>query len=191
MAEAVFRSVSAPYCTSLIGNIDSSGTGAYHALDPPDYRTLSTLRDHGITDYDHSARMITKEDFRTFDFVIAMDKYNLRDLLRLRDSVIAAQSGPSARAGGKKGTRAATAAALTTCEDENTAEGSKPKIAEVRLFGDFKPDGTVRPRVGGGEEVQDPYYGGINGFEEVYEQVTRFSKGFLAYLEKQKGDSEH
>ncbi|KAL1962300.1 hypothetical protein VTN77DRAFT_9791 [Rasamsonia byssochlamydoides] len=161
MAEAVFRSISARHHPSLIGTIDSAGTGAYHALDPPDYRTMTTLRQHGITDYNHSARKITKEDFRTFDYILAMDKSNLRDLLRVRESVI------------KSG-------------------GARPsKVAEVRLFGDFNPDGSVHSRVGGGEEVEDPYYGGINGFEEVYQQVTEFSKGFLAYLEKKRtGDGE-
>lgn len=158
MAEGVFRSISARHDPSLIGNIDSAGTGAYHELDPPDYRTMSTLRQHGITDYNHSARKITKDDFRNFDYILAMDKSNLRDLLRLRDSV--------ARSGGTQ------------------------KIAEVRLFGDFNPDGSVNSRVGGGEEVEDPYYGGMNGFEEVYQQVTEFSKGFLAYLEKKRGSAE-
>lgn len=29
------------------------------------------------------------------------------------------------------------------------------------------------------EEVQDPYYGGTDGFEDAYEQCLRFSKNFL------------
>ena len=29
------------------------------------------------------------------------------------------------------------------------------------------------------EEVDDPYYGGRDGFEIAYEQNTRFSKNFL------------
>lgn len=43
--------------------------------------------------------------------------------------------------------------------------------AEVRLFGDW----------GGrkGEVVEDPYYGGDEGFEIAYEQVVRFTRGFL------------
>jgi low molecular weight phosphotyrosine protein phosphatase len=43
------------------------------------------------------------------------------------------------------------------------------------LFGEF----------GGkkGEEVEDPYYGGEEGFEEAYRQAVRFSKGFLEKLE--------
>jgi len=54
------------------------------------------------------------------------------------------------------------------------------------LFGDFNPDGTVNRRIGEGQEIEDPYYGGIDGFETAYEQALRFSKGFLAYLEKQR-----
>lgn len=34
------------------------------------------------------------------------------------------------------------------------------------------------------EEVQDPYYGGKDGFEIAYEQVTRFGKGLLKHIEE-------
>ena len=49
--------------------------------------------------------------------------------------------------------------------------GTDAKIAKVMLFGDF---GGER-----GEEVGDPYYGAIDGFEIAYDQLTRFSKGFI------------
>lgn len=99
-----------------------------------------------------------------------MDKYNLRDLLDVRESVVASLR----KSGGAKGTRASSG-------------GAGAKVAEVRLFGDFGPGGVLHDRVGGGEVVQDPYYGGVNGFEEVYQQVVRFSKSFLEYLEKKQG----
>lgn len=51
------------------------------------------------------------------------------------------------------------------------SSGNKGK-AKVMLFGEF----CDKKRA---EEVIDPYYGGDNGFGEVYEQVTRFSKNFL------------
>lgn len=44
--------------------------------------------------------------------------------------------------------------------------------AKVMLFGEFA--GKKRA-----EEVDDPYYGGRDGFEVAYEQCTRFSKNFL------------
>lgn len=49
--------------------------------------------------------------------------------------------------------------------------GADAAPAKVMLFGDF----------GGrkGEEVIDPYYGARDGFTIAYEQMTRFSKGFI------------
>src|ERR1700743_1326244 len=82
MAEGVFRSLAKS--NPRIGEIDSAGTGAYHTLDPPDSRTLKTLRRHGITDYNHGARQVHAGDFETFDYIFAMDAYNLSDLQRLQ-----------------------------------------------------------------------------------------------------------
>jgi low molecular weight phosphotyrosine protein phosphatase len=47
--------------------------------------------------------------------------------------------------------------------------GSKAKLS---LFGEHS--GTKRVEI-----VQDPYYGGRDGFEAAYEQCMRFSKNFL------------
>ncbi|KAJ5153285.1 Protein-tyrosine phosphatase low molecular weight mammalian [Penicillium canariense] len=175
MAEGVFRNVADAH--SIIGDIDSAGTGAYHSGEGPDSRTMSTLRRHGITTYDHAARKVTKDDFLKFDYLLAMDKHNLRDLLDVRESVIASlRRNPKSAA---KNTRAASETALGT-------QGENAKVAEVRLFGDFGKGGKLHDRVGGGEVVQDPYYGGANGFEEVYQQVVRFSQGFIDYLESQE-----
>ena len=44
--------------------------------------------------------------------------------------------------------------------------------AKVMLFGDF--GGEI------GEEVGDPYYGAIDGFEIAFQQLTTFSKGFIS-----------
>ncbi|KAL8695525.1 MAG: hypothetical protein Q9224_003388 [Gallowayella concinna] len=50
-------------------------------------------------------------------------------------------------------------------------DGADAAPANVMLFGDF----------GGrkGEEVIDPYYGARDGFTIAYEQMTRFTKGFI------------
>ena len=83
MAEGAFRHLT-KYGTSqqhpLIANIDSCGTGAYHAGDLSDSRTMSVLKDNGITDYKHKARKVKVEDFENFDYVLAMDDDNLVDL---------------------------------------------------------------------------------------------------------------
>jgi low molecular weight phosphotyrosine protein phosphatase len=82
MAEGVFRSLTTS--NPRIDEIDSAGTGAYHELSPPDPRTMDTLRKHGITNYDHAARMITQDDFHNFDYIFAMDAENLRNIQRMQ-----------------------------------------------------------------------------------------------------------
>jgi len=83
MAEGCFRHLTA-FGTdrqhSLIDRIDSCGTGAYHAGDYSDSRTMSVLDDNGITGYRHKARKIRLEDFERFDYLIAMDQDNLIDM---------------------------------------------------------------------------------------------------------------
>jgi len=85
MAEGVFRSVAKG--NPRIGEVDSCGTGAYHELDPPDHRTMQTLRKHGITDYEHAARKVTKEDFNDFHYMFAMDEWNLKDLQKMQRTI--------------------------------------------------------------------------------------------------------
>lgn len=85
MAEAVFRSLTSG--SSRITHVDSAGTGAYHTGDSPDPRTLSTLADNGIVDYNHAARKIQSADFTNFNYILAMDRHNLRDLQRMRQRV--------------------------------------------------------------------------------------------------------
>lgn len=159
MAEAVFRHhvSNLPADSALKFNtLDSAGTAAYHISSPPDPRTMATLRQHGITSYRHAARKVSKADFRDFDYIMAMDEANLADLLELRDKVV--------RDAEKKG---------------SAADG----LAVVRMFGDFQRDGGLCEKVGGGKIVPDPYYGGDEGFEQVYRQVVGLSEGFLKYLE--------
>ncbi|KAJ5510553.1 Protein-tyrosine phosphatase low molecular weight mammalian [Penicillium expansum] len=180
MAEGVFRHLAGAHPS--IGEIDSAGTAAYHSLEPPDSRTMSTLRRHKITDYEHAARKVTREDFLTFDYLLAMDKSNLRDLQDVRDSVIATLQRKTDTRPSSKSTRSHVDAAIG-------AYGADTKVAEVRLFGDFGKGGKLLDRVGSGEVVKDPYYGGANGFEEVYQQVVRFSQNFVEYLEQNPIDS--
>ncbi|KAH6621947.1 low molecular weight phosphotyrosine protein phosphatase [Boeremia exigua] len=54
-------------------------------------------------------------------------------------------------------------------------------VGRVMLFGEF---GGEARRGGRGEEIQDPYYGGNDGFKVAYEQAVKFSKVFLEKLEK-------
>lgn len=50
--------------------------------------------------------------------------------------------------------------------------GNPDAKAKVMLFGEFSGKGKA-------EVVNDPYYGGRDGFEKAFEQCSRFAKNFL------------
>ncbi|KAI2209258.1 Low molecular weight phosphotyrosine protein phosphatase [Ophidiomyces ophidiicola] len=155
MAEAVFRDLVArrPPTTVAFDTIDSCGTAAYHVGASPDPRTSATLRRHGITTYRHAARQVARADFTTFDYIFAMDPSNLADLLQLR---------------------------VRVAHDNHNNSGA---LAEVRLLGDFQPGVPVAAPAGDGQPVPDPYYGGDDGFEQIYHQIVGHAEAFLHHLE--------
>jgi protein-tyrosine phosphatase len=54
---------------------------------------------------------------------------------------------------------------------------------KIHLLREFDPAGGPK------SSVPDPYYGGIDGFEEVYQVIERSVEGLLDKLEKVKGAS--
>ncbi|KAJ8108684.1 hypothetical protein OPT61_g8005 [Boeremia exigua] len=61
------------------------------------------------------------------------------------------------------------------------SRGGEEGVGKVLLFGEFGGKGR---RGSGAEEIQDPYYGGDEGFQRAYEQAVRFSGVFLERLER-------
>lgn len=137
MSEGVFRHLTkSPSPHPTVGEIDSCGTGAYHAGDGPDSRTLSTLEDNGITDYDHCARKFRNpDDFDSFDYILAMDRENLSDLVRLKNAYER-----KLRSAGK--------------------EEQIENLGKVMLFGDFggrKGEVVIDPYYGGRDGFETAY----------------------------------
>jgi protein-tyrosine phosphatase len=62
--------------------IDSAGTGGWHAGEPPDERATAAARRRGIA-LEGAARQVVLEDFERFDLIVAMDRENLAALRRL------------------------------------------------------------------------------------------------------------
>ena len=89
------------------------------------------------------SRQVQPEDFRNFDYMVAMDRSNLRSLEEYRAGV-----------------------------------GSDTALYLLR---EFDPEG------GPGAEIPDPYYGGPNGFEEVYLLVERSCRGLLEHILDEQG----
>ena len=70
--------------------IDSAGTGGWHAGEPPDARATEAARRRGIVP-EGAARQARPEDFEAFDLLIALDRENLRGLLALAPDEDAAE----------------------------------------------------------------------------------------------------
>jgi len=62
--------------------LDSAGTGGWHAGEPPDPRATEAARRRGI-ELAGAARQVEPEDFERFDLILAMDRDNLAALRRL------------------------------------------------------------------------------------------------------------
>lgn len=135
-AEGVFQHLVDKNGFSAWVEVDSAGTAAYHEGEPANSKSRRIAEQYGVS-LNSRARKFEYSDLEYFDLVIAMDKENQRDLLRL---------------------------------DRKNRFRNK-----IFLLRDFDP-------VPGDHEVPDPYYGGISGFELVYDIVLRSCESLLDAL---------
>lgn len=63
--------------------VDSAGTSGFHVDEAPDTRMIRTARKHQIDISGLRGRQFRLEDFRDFDFILAMDQSNLKNILAL------------------------------------------------------------------------------------------------------------
>lgn len=64
--------------------VDSSGTGDWHIGKAPDKRATKTAEEQGYKMSDLRARQVSASDFSQFDYILAMDVQNLKDLEAMR-----------------------------------------------------------------------------------------------------------
>lgn len=82
LAEAAFREEAARL--GLDVEVDSAGVGDWHTGEAPDRRAQAVARRHGVDISSYKARQVSKQDFKRFTHVIALDHGNLSALNRLR-----------------------------------------------------------------------------------------------------------
>jgi len=83
MAEAVFRDMVSREGLADRFVIDSAGLGSWHEGEPPHVGTRRQLDRAGISYEGIRARKIRPDDFEAFDYIVAMDEDNVRQLRRL------------------------------------------------------------------------------------------------------------
>lgn len=137
MAHGVFQSLVEKHSLQETIGVDSAGTYAYHAGEPPDPRARAVAAQRGYSLEHLRARKVRAPDFTAFDLILAMDRQNHEDLL---------------------------------------ARCPEPRKDQVRLLLDFA-------RRTGHEEVPDPYYGGLDGFEAVLDLIEDACSGLLEYVQ--------
>ena len=117
--------------------VDSAGTSGWHVGESADPRSRNTAKQFGF-DLLSRSRKITVSDFDRFDYIIAMDRSNHRDII-----------------------------ALTSNEEHRN---------KVHMFRDFDPKSPAN------SEVPDPYYGGPQGFQNVFDICFAASRGLLSHI---------
>lgn len=76
MAEGIFRHLVEEAGYAHLVEVDSAGTHAYHLGEPPDERAQLAAARHGADISRLRGRQVQVEDFREFDYVLAMDHEN-------------------------------------------------------------------------------------------------------------------
>ena len=120
-------------------SIDSAGTSGWHIGERADPRSRKTAQQRGFDLHSRSRKFIA-QDFQNFDYIIAMDQPNKRDILKLAAS-----------------------------------ETDKNKVHLFRTFDPASQDSA---------EVPDPYYGGDQGFETVFDICFAACEGLLEHLKQ-------
>lgn len=137
-AEGIFRALVDHEGLSEQIEVDSAGTGGWHVGHPPDTRSCETARRRGVELSTLRARQVTRDDFDTFDLVVAMDRGHYAALARM--------------------------------------VGQDPH-ERLSLFLHHAPElGTA--------DVPDPYYGGVDGFEDVYDLIEKGCRRLLDHVRK-------
>jgi protein-tyrosine phosphatase len=145
LAKGIFTHLVRQNNSEHLFEIDSCGTGGWHAGGPADSRTIQVARNHGV-EFPHVARKLDPdEDFSRFHYLLAMDLDNKAGLLHA---------------------------------------GAPP--AKVFLLRSFDPAlaGEPEQRL----EVPDPYYGGPEGFENMFVMLHAACEGLLRRLARSPTD---
>jgi len=84
LAEGVFRAELARRGLTDRFRVDSCGTGGYHVGERPDPRSVEVAARHGVDISGQRSRKLSRDDYTGFDWLVAMDPLNARDLASTR-----------------------------------------------------------------------------------------------------------
>lgn len=168
LAEAVFNKKTEEKGISHHFEADSAGTSDYHIGHQPDKRTIQNAEKNAVK-ISHSARQIATPDLRYYDYILAMDAENMEKINALAEAdaqikgkiFLMRDFEPGANPG------------FTTDEKQpytninSLSENSRDR---------FTPD----------RDVPDPYFGGEDGFQDVFDILDRTVENFIQYVQQER-----
>jgi len=80
-AHGLFLSLIRKEQLDKIIEVDSAGTHSWQSGNPPDLSSQKIAHKHGVDLGDLRARRVVKEDYDYYDYIVAMDKYNMANML--------------------------------------------------------------------------------------------------------------
>lgn len=83
MAQFVFQDMINKKGLSDCFYIDSAATSREEIGNPPHYGTVRKLQEVGVPVLSHRAVQMTKKDYQKYDYLIGMDQWNIRNMLRI------------------------------------------------------------------------------------------------------------
>ncbi len=135
LAEGILKSK----LDSNIYLVKSCGTSNYHIGNRPDRRSIAVGKKYGIDISSQRAAQFTVNDFKTYDFIYAMDNSNYQDIITLTNKN----------------------------QDKNKVN---------LILEELHPNNNL--------DVPDPYYGGEQGFENIFELLNKACDNIVLKLEK-------
>lgn len=151
LAEGIFRHKTKQKDKSDHFQIDSCGIGHWHIGEPPDRRTQQTAQQHGIDISHNRGRQLAPKDLLDYDYLIAMDHNNYRDIKALAQ--------------------------------KHFPEQEKEILGKLAMMRSYDPQDPSQQ-----SEVPDPYYGGLSGFDQVFQILDRSTEKLLSIIDKKNNN---
>ena len=117
--------------------VDSAGTGGWHVGSPPDPRSVTVARLHGLDITDQRGKKFSPYDFEVYDHIFVMDNSNYNDVV-------------------------------------HQAQSDSEKLKVQLILDEIFPGENV--------DVPDPYYGGDQGFENVFQMLDEACENIVRRL---------
>lgn len=168
LAEAIFNKKVEERGLQSHFESDSAGTSNYHIGSQPDKRTLRNAEKNAVK-ISHSARQIASPDLRNYDYILAMDAENMEKINTLAEADAQIEGKIFLMRDFEPG-----------AHPEFTVNEEQP-FTNINSLAETSDDPLTPDR-----DVPDPYHGGEEGFQHVFDILDRTVDNFIEYVLRER-----